>query len=111
VFILYFYLPIFVLMENISYMSFLGEGHVVLNSKKLYKPIFWLFGGSSYSSLTHSFFIVHCSHLSLCSLSIHSFTHSSFSFIFLGLGKKNELLERSHGFVGSNDYWCIPAMN
>jgi hypothetical protein len=25
-----FYLPIFVLMENISYMSFLGEGHVVL---------------------------------------------------------------------------------
>jgi hypothetical protein len=25
-----FYLPIFVLMENINYMSFLGEGCVVL---------------------------------------------------------------------------------
>jgi hypothetical protein len=63
---------------------------------------------SSSSSLTHSLtqgglFIVHCLHLSLCSLFI---LHSCF-----GLGKKNEFLKRSHGFVGCNDCWFIPAMN
>jgi hypothetical protein len=60
------------------------------NSKNYINPFLVCLGGSL--SLTHSLFIVHCSHLSLCSLSIHSFTHSSFFIHFdLGLGKKNEL--------------------
>ena len=43
----------FVLMENISYMSFLGEGHVVFYFQELYKPIFGLFGGFFNRALVH----------------------------------------------------------
>jgi hypothetical protein len=43
----------FFLMENISYMSFLGEGHVVLYFQELYKPIFGLFGGFFNHALVH----------------------------------------------------------
>jgi hypothetical protein len=79
------------------------------NSKKYINPSLVCLGVHSF---THSLFIVHCSHISLCSLSLNFFTHSSFLNHFdLGLGKKNKLLEMSHGFVGGNDCWCIPAMN
>jgi hypothetical protein len=66
------------------------------NSKKYINPFLVYLGGS----LTHSLFIVHCSHCSFFSLSIRSFIHSSFLIHFdLGLGKKNELWRGSMVFL------------
>jgi hypothetical protein len=86
-----FYLPIFVLMENISYMSFLGEGHVVLNSKKYINPSLVCLGVSSHS-FTHSF--THCSLFTLSFSILSPFIlsptlHSSFILILAWERKMN----------------------
>jgi hypothetical protein len=107
VFISFFNYP-FCLMGEISYMSFLGEGHEVLDSQELHKPIPGLLGGvlsltlvlvlvlllvtSLIHSLIHSF--MHALHCSLFTpfveISLHSFlspTHLSSSVSWLGKGR------------------------
>jgi hypothetical protein len=90
-------------MENISYVSFLGEGHEVLDSQDLQKPIFGLGWGFSSCSVVGHFFFTHslihsidrCSHLSSCSHSIHSFTYSSHLIREL-FGEGNQIAEKIH---------------
>jgi hypothetical protein len=52
VYFIFFNYPFF-LMGEISYVSFLGEGHEVLDSKELLEPIPILLGGSFICSFSH----------------------------------------------------------
>jgi hypothetical protein len=104
VYFIFFNYP-FCLMGEISYMSFLGEGHEVLDSQELHKPIPGLLGGSFSLSLSFSFlffcwFLTHafihslihslarCSPLLWRFHSIHSLTHSSFLMCVLAWERK-----------------------
>jgi hypothetical protein len=70
-----FFLIKFCIMGGIRYMSFLGEGHEVLDSKELHKRVPVLLGGFVLSlTLILVLFIFPVS--SLTNSYIHSFTHS-----------------------------------
>jgi hypothetical protein len=118
-------------MGEISFVSFLEEGHEVLESQELHKHVPGLLGvfilsiipirilvlllvASLFHSLIH--FFTHALHYSLFTpfmeISLHYFlspTHLS-SFSCLVLGKEDELLKSIHGIVGSRYCWCNPTM-
>jgi hypothetical protein len=132
VFISFFFNYPFCLMGEISYVSFLGEGHEVLDSQELHKNHPWSVGGvhslshsHSHSflffcwsphSFTHSFIHSHIHSLLFVHTlswrfhSIHFFHPLIFPHSCLGLGKEDKLLKRNHGIVGCRDCWCNPTM-
>jgi hypothetical protein len=124
-----FLFSIFFLMENRSYVSFLGEGQELLDSQEFINPFLVYWGDWSWflilyshsHSLSHyvfGFSTYSCIHSRTCSLftplmdiSLHSFPHSFiFPHVCLGLGKGDEMMKCNHGIIGCRDYWCNPTM-